>query len=447
MINIRTKLYNKYNIKNDNDRSNTVEILKQKVKALAGRIKRYEESNNRKVQNKLFNENEHRLYRSLGNNSAAYDIKLPSRNNVEEFWKSILSKPINYNKNAKWIEEIEVSSEKIITEDPQDITEEEVKYTLTKFKNWKTPGLDRIQNYYLKYLTSTHKYLAIVFTNIIGGREQLEEWFTTGQVILIPKNENTENAKNWRPIACLPSTYKLLTSILANLLYNHCQENNIMAIEQRGCRRGVRGCKDHLMINKAILEDAHLSQKNLSMAWIDYQKAFDSVSHEWLLKVLDIYKCPPMIKAFLNTAMPTWKVIMTARGTNESLTTEPIHIKRGIFQGDSLSPLLFCLAINPISLILHKYKVKGYKLKDSFWINHLLYMDDLKIYANNRNNLGVLLDSIEIFTKDIGMTFGLDKCNTIHIEAGHRNNTIGEGHVLLSGDTVEQLGIARTYIY
>ena len=74
MINIRTKLYNKYNIKNDNDRSNTVEILKQKVKALAGRIKRYEESNNRKVQNKLFNENEHRLYRSLGNNSAAYDI-------------------------------------------------------------------------------------------------------------------------------------------------------------------------------------------------------------------------------------------------------------------------------------------------------------------------------------------------------------------------------------
>ena len=136
-----------------------------------------------------------------------------------------------------------------------------------------------------------------------------------------------------------------------------------MAIEQRGCRRGALGCKDHLMVNKAILEDAHQSQKNLSMAWIDYQKAFDSVSHEWLLRILDIYKCPPMIKAFLKIAMPTWRVIMTARGTNEFLTTEPISIKRGIFQGDSLSPLLFCLAVNPISFKLSKYKMKGYKLR------------------------------------------------------------------------------------
>ncbi|CAH2106948.1 unnamed protein product [Euphydryas editha] len=269
--------------------------------------------------------------------------------------------------------------------------------------NWKSPGLDKIHNYYIKYLTSVHKYLASLFTNIVSGKEPLEEWFTTGKVILVPKNENTEDPKNWRPIACLPSMYKLLTSVLANVLYSHCHENNIMAEEQRGCRRGVRGCKDHLMVNKAILEDAHQSQRNLSVAWIDYRKAFDSVSHEWLLKLLDIYKCPPMIKKFLLLAMSSWRVIMTARGSHESITTEPIYIRRGIFQGDSLSPLLFCLALNPLSFVLNKYETKGYKLKDSIWINHLLYMDDLKVYANNRNSLKVLLDSVEIFTSDIGI--------------------------------------------
>ncbi|CAK1600834.1 unnamed protein product [Parnassius mnemosyne] len=49
---------------------------------------------------------------------------------------------------------------------------------------------------------------------------------------------STENPENWRTIACLP--------------------------KQRGCRRGARGCKDHLMVYKAILEDEHQAQKNLS---------------------------------------------------------------------------------------------------------------------------------------------------------------------------------------
>ncbi|CAB3248848.1 unnamed protein product [Arctia plantaginis] len=183
------------------------------------------------------------------------------------------------------------------------------------------------------------------------------------------------------------------------------------------------------------------------MAWIDYQKAFDGVSHEWLLKILDVYKCPSIIKRFLKLVMPSWREIMTARGSQDSITTEPITIKRGIFQGDSLSPLLFCLAINPLSFILNKYEMKGYKLKDSFWINHLIYMDDLKIYANNGSNLKILLASVEIFTRDIGMSFGLDKCNVIHIRSGHRNSVRGEGHILLSGEKFQELAIGDRYKY
>ncbi|CAH0732035.1 unnamed protein product, partial [Brenthis ino] len=435
MMKIKDKLYAKYNIQNEIEHKSREEILKQRIKALAGRIKRYEEINSRKQQNKMFTEDEHRLYRSLDSKKENIDVKIPSKRNTEEFWTNILSQPVEYNHQAEWILDMEQSNNNITTSSSEEITTEQIKHSLSKMLNWKAPGQDKVQNYYLKYFTKMHDHLAMLYTRVLKWEEPLEDWLTTGKVILIPKNEDTENPKNWRPIACLPSMYKLLTSILSDQLYAHCLGNNIMAPEQRGCRRGARGCKDHLMLNKAILEDAHEAQKNLSMRCIDYQKAFDSISHEWLLRVLDIYRCPPVIKNFLERAMPKWKVIMTAKGSTDSYTTEPIYVRRGIFQGDSLSPLLFCLALNPISTILGKYQKKGYHLRDSVWINHLVYMDDLKVYANNKTNLKILLDSVEIFTTDIGMSFGLDKCNILHITAGYRNHTDGNEHVLLNGNT------------
>ena len=55
--------------------------------------------------------------------------------------------------------------------------------------------------------------------------------------------------------------------------------------------------------------------------------------------------------------------------------------KQGIFQGDSLSPLVFVLALIPLSLISRKAKA-AYKFSESKEkINHLLFMDDLKLYS------------------------------------------------------------------
>ena len=75
--------------------------------------------------------------------------------------------------------------------------------------------------------------------------------------------------------------------------------------------------------------------------------------------------------------MKTWKVELTAVG--RSLAEG--KVQRGIFQGDALSQLLFIIAILPINHTLRK-SIAGYKLsKSQKKINHLMYKDDIKLFA------------------------------------------------------------------
>ena len=97
-----------------------------------------------------------------------------------------------------------------------------------------------------------------------------------------------------------------------------------------------------------------------------------------------------------------------------------MQIRRGIFQGDSLSPLLFCMALNPLSKELNRTGY-GYHMTTGHGetakrqpISHLLYMDDLKLYDRNSDQLDGLLPTVRTFSDDIQMKFGLDKCAVAH---------------------------------
>ena len=161
-----------------------------------------------------------------------------------------------------------------------------------------------------------------------------------------------------------------------------------MEEEQKGCIRDIMGTKDQLLINKTILEDCKRRQRNLSMAWIDYRKAFDSVPHSWINRCLELYKVDDTLREFLKSQMSHWKTDITLNHSEGEIQIPGVKIKRGIFQGDSLSPLLFCLTIDPLSKLLKKQNI-GYNIgkirgDDAMKqvVSHLLFMDDLKLYAD-----------------------------------------------------------------
>ena len=85
------------------------------------------------------------------------------------------------------------------------------------------------------------------------------------------------------------------------------------------------------------------------MAWIDYKKAYDMVPHSWIREFFRfVWSRANIIKTLLVNSIEKWRVMMCAG----NLELEEVDIKRGIFQEDSLSPLVFVLVLVPLSLIL-----------------------------------------------------------------------------------------------
>ena len=91
--------------------------------------------------------------------------------------------------------------------------------------------------------------------------------------------------------------------------------------------------------------------------YIHYLKAFDSVSHEWLIEPLKLAKLPPLIVTTIDTLTKSWTNIYIS-GQNVYFTSNLIECKNGIFQGDGLSILMFILSMNSLSFMLNR--LKGY---------------------------------------------------------------------------------------
>ena len=114
-----------------------------------------------------------------------------------------------------------------------------------------------------------------------------------------------------------------------------------------------------------------------------------------------------------------------------------VKVNRGIFQDDSLSPLLFVVCMISISLVLRKVKA-GYEWgRKEFSVSHLLYIDDFKLYGMSEEQIDSLVRTVHIVSTDIGMEFGYRMCGILILKRGKivRN----QGIELQNGETMKEM--------
>ena len=116
------------------------------------------------------------------------------------------------------------------------------------------------------------------------------------------------------------------------------------------------------------------------------------------------------IITFLQKSIVNWKTELASWGE----TLDLVDIRRGIFQGDSLSPLIFAVCMVPLTKILQDAKA-GYTLRD-VKIYHLFFMDDLKVYGKGKAEIESLVSTVQLIRQDKGMGFGIKKCGVVELK-------------------------------
>ena len=200
---------------------------------------------------------------------------------------SIWGKRKEHRKDAEWLKNFKRDFEHNEEQKEVEITPEKIKKILRKIPNWKAPGPDCVQGFWLKNFKSIQEGFRRSLQKCLENRN-VPMWMTKERTVLMEKGKEKGKAvSNYRPITCLPLVWKLLTGVIAEEVYGFLDTNLLLPQEQKGCRRKSRGTNDLLFIDKMIMREVKMRKQNLSMVWMDCKKAYDMVPHSWIIDCLE----------------------------------------------------------------------------------------------------------------------------------------------------------------
>ena len=231
--------------------------------------------------------------------------------------------------------------------------------------------------------------------NVINNHMcEVEKWYCCGRTVLLEK-PGEWSFSNTRPITCTNNMYKWFTSLLLIFFNRHKEKFSIMQMDQRGAKDKCSGTMDNLLIDNMVLMDAHDHKRNLTCSWIDVTKAYDSLSHAWIKKMLSVHRFPLKLQNIIAKIIDAWNITLIIPLKENDIISDPINVTNGVLQGDVISPNLYTLSTNPMSWELRRYE--GYKISKpiSCKVTHTLFMDDLKNYAKSFNEQRNMLSDIK----------------------------------------------------
>ncbi|KAL2248481.1 UNVERIFIED_CONTAM: Retrovirus-related Pol polyprotein from type-2 retrotransposable element R2DM [Sesamum indicum] len=314
-------------------------------------------------------------------------------------------------------------SSEITDELCREVTAMEVKDAIFNINDNKAPGPDGYSSCFFKKAW-----------NVVGDQvcRAVLDFFRNGRMLrqlnhtviaLVPKSEHSSSVADYRPISCCNVIYKAITKIISDRLapalghlIDHCQSAFI----------GGRNITDNIFLAQEMVRQ--YSRKRISPRCtinIDLRKAYDSVSWTFLSRVLHGYGFPPMFIDWIMECVCTSSFSVSLNGSLHGFFLG----KKGLRQGDPMSPALFLLSMEYLSRMIKRktsnsdfnYHPKCEKLK----ITHLLFADDLMLFSRgDLPSIHILMECLKVFRDASGLSVNTSK--SCIFTAGIRNEELDE---------------------
>jgi exonuclease III len=307
----------------------------------------------------------------------------------------------------------------------EPISSEEMQQAISALSSQKATGEDQVAAELLKELNETNtEILTVAFNKLIETADIPFRW-KHARIWSIYKGGDTTKLQNYRPISLCQTTYKLLTKIIQQRLATSAEEHRLFSETQTGFRKG-NSPHDNVFTLNCIKEEAAFRGKKLHCLKLDLAKAFDSIPHKSIIRTLKHYGYNKRdIKLIKGLYKDSTASVITKYGI-----TGVLPIKRGVKQGDPLSPILFNLVINPLLSYLQS-TLKGYIMQNGTHISNLTFADDIFLISDTVDKLRNLFNATNDFLKAHSRKINYGKCEYITTEPKpqplviqHNNETI-----------------------
>ena len=332
---------------------------------------------------------------------------------------------------------MEIAKDLNIKTDPFNL--DELQQVINSLSNNKSPGLDFIPTIIWKdpiFHGLLLKICNYAYENLVPPSSWLK-----GGIVPVPKKGDLTIPTNYRGITLLPIAAKIYNKLLLNRIVP--EVDPLLRKNQNGFRRG-RSTLSQILSIRRILEECRKYNKEITLCFVDFRKAFDTISREKMFEILHLYGIPQkIIEAVRAMYCNTTATVISPDGE-----TKPFEIKAGVLQGDTLAPFLFIIVLDYILRIsIDPYLEKGLQLKPrrctrepAKYLTDLGFADDLALISHTINDAETLLHTLEEAASIIGLICNEDKTEYMSTSSAHIDFKSKNGATLKKVDDFKYLG-------
>jgi len=300
----------------------------------------------------------------------------------------------------------------------QPFTLQEVREAKKQLREGKAPGEDGIMPEVLKRVDIDD--ILLKFSNKVLVEHDLPDQLATMNIIPVAKKGDLSQTSNYRGIALTSLVSKLINRMILNRIRPAIDP--LLRGNQSGFRPG-RSTTSQVLALRRIIEGVRWKNLPAVMVFVDFCKAFDSISHKSMFEILKAYGIPDLLVSAIRLTYEKLK----ARVTSPDGETDYFKIFAGVMQGDTLAPFLFVIVLDYAlrKAIQGREEELGFTLHPrrsrragATSICDLDFADDIVLLSNEIEQAKRLVHSVEAECMIVGLRLNAGKTKVMFFNTG-----------------------------